>query len=341
MKLNGLLFIIIVTSSCYGQVPDTAETCKLHISANGETGIVTYYGALNQRSVPFSSNNRPSSQLGLFGQYKAFLISVHYAHLQFGEANNNYQKAGNFKATGNAIGIDLSYHSFYKKRVSVELGAGIEKLLFNLSEDLQDEQGEPFYYWSDGTIRNMPQTFTNLFIAKQVTRDYKYSTDEGNFKSLLASLSADLNLRISRRLAANFRSTLFLPLQGKLDNIKSPSAAFLFFNRVGVTSYFGKAPRQTENPRYKDVDFQALEMQDTDGDGVKDFKDRCPDTPKGVKVDHQGCLIDSDGDGIPDIYDKEPHTKKRMLTDKDGIGQAPSKEIIDGKDDGNNDEKDE
>ncbi|GAC1624441.1 MAG: hypothetical protein NVS9B10_10470 [Nevskia sp.] len=31
---------------------------------------------------------------------------------------------------------------------------------------------------------------------------------------------------------------------------------------------------------------------DSDGDGVPDAKDRCPDTPKGLKVDASGCIIE-------------------------------------------------
>jgi len=33
------------------------------------------------------------------------------------------------------------------------------------------------------------------------------------------------------------------------------------------------------------------EEKDSDGDGVPDSKDECPDTPKGAKVDERGCWI--------------------------------------------------
>lgn len=58
--------------------------------------------------------------------------------------------------------------------------------------------------------------------------------------------------------------------------------------------------------------------QDSDGDGVPDDRDKCPDTPKGVKVDAQGCPLDSDGDGVPDYKDKCPDTPKGTPVNADG-----------------------
>jgi len=57
---------------------------------------------------------------------------------------------------------------------------------------------------------------------------------------------------------------------------------------------------------------------DTDGDGVPDYKDKCPDTPKGQKVDENGCLLDTDGDGVPDYKDKCPDTPKGQKVDENG-----------------------
>jgi outer membrane protein OmpA-like peptidoglycan-associated protein len=50
--------------------------------------------------------------------------------------------------------------------------------------------------------------------------------------------------------------------------------------------------------------------QDTDGDGVSDIMDKCPQTAQKVRglVDKHGCPLDSDGDGVPDYEDKCPKT---------------------------------
>ena len=59
-------------------------------------------------------------------------------------------------------------------------------------------------------------------------------------------------------------------------------------------------------------------LRDSDGDGVPDHKDECPDTPKGVEVDEKGCPLDTDGDGVPDYLDECPDTPKGVEVDEHG-----------------------
>lgn len=48
------------------------------------------------------------------------------------------------------------------------------------------------------------------------------------------------------------------------------------------------------------------EVEDSDGDGVYDYRDKCPGTPPGRRVNADGCEIDRDGDGIADDQDRCP-----------------------------------
>jgi OOP family OmpA-OmpF porin len=45
---------------------------------------------------------------------------------------------------------------------------------------------------------------------------------------------------------------------------------------------------------------------DTDGDGVLDTTDNCPDTEQGKQVDAAGCPVDPDGDGVVGVTDLCP-----------------------------------
>ncbi len=64
--------------------------------------------------------------------------------------------------------------------------------------------------------------------------------------------------------------------------------------------------------------FGGQPAADSDGDGVKDRRDKCPDTPRGAVVDAMGCPLDGDKDGVPDGIDKCPDTKPGMAVDASG-----------------------
>ncbi len=60
------------------------------------------------------------------------------------------------------------------------------------------------------------------------------------------------------------------------------------------------------------------QFKDSDGDGVLDRKDKCPNTPQGVQVYSDGCPIDLDQDGVPDYLDKCPNTPPGQPVDANG-----------------------
>jgi len=82
---------------------------------------------------------------------------------------------------------------------------------------------------------------------------------------------------------------------------------------------------------------KAARPLDTDGDGVPDDRDKCPDTPGGVRVDSRGCPLDNDGDGVYDYLDQCPDTPSGVKVDPvgcpldtdadgvyDGLDQCPA-----------------
>ncbi|GAB1264497.1 OmpA family protein [Aurantivibrio infirmus] len=57
---------------------------------------------------------------------------------------------------------------------------------------------------------------------------------------------------------------------------------------------------------------------DSDGDGVFDSADRCPNTPSGRQVDSTGCELDSDNDGVVNSADNCPDTSAGAKVDERG-----------------------
>ena len=65
------------------------------------------------------------------------------------------------------------------------------------------------------------------------------------------------------------------------------------------------------SPREYHLVFTLVRIRDSDGDGVKESLDQCPDTPSTETADETGCSPsqrDSDGDGVNDDIDQCPNS---------------------------------
>lgn len=134
-----------------------------------------------------------------------------------------------------------------------------------------------------------------------------------------------LNLQIQtlQEQVRNFKSSNISPeLYVSCDWALSNAVAQMFVDPAtlrdsdgdGVPDYLDECPN---TPKGVKVDKRGCPL-DSDGDGVPDYMDECPDTPKGVVVDEKGCPLDSDGDGVPDYLDECPGTPKGVSVDEKG-----------------------
>jgi OOP family OmpA-OmpF porin len=109
------------------------------------------------------------------------------------------------------------------------------------------------------------------------------------------------------------------------DSIDSSQSMADFVERVFLVKcldsdgdgVYDPADQCPNTPKGVPVDSRGCPF-DSDGDGVYDYLDQCPNTPKGVKVDAKGCPLDTDGDGVYDYLDKCPGTPRGALVDTRG-----------------------
>ena len=154
--------------------------------------------------------------------------------------------------------------------------------------------------------------------------DHKLAADQ-NPTSL--EFAAGARLRLSSAIGLRFeaRDVLAIPK----GNIESASHNNVILG-AGLTFGFGGKTKDSDGdgvPDNKDkcpnttagcvVDVTGCPT-DVDGDGVCDGLDKCPNTPKGAKVDAHGCPIDSDGDGVYDGLDQCPNTPAGCKVDEKG-----------------------
>ena len=93
------------------------------------------------------------------------------------------------------------------------------------------------------------------------------------------------------------------------------------------TKHYKQKAKKLKKPSKEPKEYIPVATEDGDGDGVPNYYDHCPDTPKGQTVTTFGCPPDRDEDGFPDDVDpcpdewgsKENKGCPPMDRDKDGI----------------------
>jgi outer membrane protein OmpA-like peptidoglycan-associated protein len=115
---------------------------------------------------------------------------------------------------------------------------------------------------------------------------------------------------------------LFIRGDGVLSRNRSepPTGAAVNFTNLGVS--IGLSYMLGSKP-----------IPDSDGDGILENRDRCPDTPPGAQVDGTGCPSDSDADGVPDGVDRCANTAPGASVNASGCTQdSDGDNIADGLD---------
>ena len=268
---------------------------------------------------------------------KSFTVSSNMFYGKLSGNENGYRQNRNFETNMVLAGVVAEYNfaGLYKKKLPVLnpfINAGVYYgSYWNVSTDLMLNDGQEYFYWDNGEIRDREQTFTeDDRDALSLSRDYEYETSlkEGTLHTFNVSAGFGLDLHISRAVTFRLMSRYFFSTNDNVDGFSSGDAKGLndgfFYNSLGLVfnaMAFSKN-RKDEEPNYKylfDVSqLGSVENEDRDGDGVKDLKDRCAATPNGIEVDKEGCPLDKDVDGIPDYRDKNPNSDKGEIVDQQG-----------------------
>ncbi len=193
-----------------------------------------------------------------------------------------------FGGIGNITGKDTSkIPNEYKTKLSF-VGAGLTYS----------------YYISDVFVPQLFVGVSNVWYDPKSSSGQRLpspNSNNGNLNDLNFNVEGGVQILLTKDLSMNLNAGYSIQPNDNLDGFYTPGSHhdLFFVGAFGISySFFGE--------------------EDSDGDGVIDSKDECPNTPANVKVDEFGCPLDSDRDGVPDYLDKCPNTQIGIPVSKDG-----------------------
>lgn len=322
-------------------------------------GLLNYFGDIK--------NNYYSPTIGTLG-YKinlsTYIDNKHVFKADFffmgGKINGNERSFSNpmdnfnFETSIYNFGFDINYdfdHLYKKKdrRIHPFISIGFSTMLFNSKTDssgtywdpdLKEEISSKYYYWTDGTIRNMSETAPDIDISRIMKRDFTYETPLrkydwglGNYPeyAFVIPFSFGIDMMLSDRLMIRIGNSFCYTFSDVIDHVSSKNTSTTgkigkkgndMFNYTYVTFHldlFSSAKTLKIDRLFRDMEFDPMLFGDEDNDGFLDGWDECPGTPLGVTTDSSGCPVDSDNDGYYDYLDKEPFSTPGAYVDKNGV----------------------
>ncbi|MCB0410128.1 MAG: SPOR domain-containing protein [Flavobacteriales bacterium] len=348
----GLVFSFInLQGQDNDSIPKKKETPKQNFyspSVGLGVGMFKFYGDILQAGRGNALISNIGYDLHIKQQLNSFLTAKFY--VLFGSLSSNERSADrnlNFKSKITTGGFALMYnfdHILPKERViNPFISLGIESVEFHSKTDLYDEYGNKYNYWSDGSIRNLPENDVNAMDAIIIQRDYTYETDlrEMNFdnkgkypeRTFAIPVGIGAQMHLTKNIDFTVGTTMHFTFSDLIDNVTSDSegerigtlkanssADKFLMSSIAISYNFQNHKNDTKVKDFDEfIDYLAYDNEDEDGDGVIDFIDECPWTPPGVEVDEKGCPLDKDGDFVPNYKDDELESRPDVPVSQQGV----------------------
>ncbi len=325
--------------------PTLGDVFKPKISLG--VGMLSFHGDLYASHYQAPWTARVGYDLNISQRLsRSFQINfnVLFGKLGANEWLDNRQQ--NFQSEIRSGGISILYDfgNFIpdKYRIRPWISAGVNSFEFLSKTDMYDKNGNKYFYWSDGSIKNIDEHAANAPTAINLVRDYTYETDIrelnkdgfGKYQERAWAFPVGFGaiMKITDRFDLKMGMQYYFTTTDYIDGITNNSLG----TRSGTkqkdnfvyTSFalqydlvFKKkgAIDTLPNGYFDGIDWLAIDNGDYDEDGVKDWDDKCHGTPKSVKVNELGCPLDDDKDGIPNYSDEELTTPESMAVNMKGV----------------------
>jgi len=320
----------------------TAQAMKPKVSLGA--GRLGFYGDLYSKNFQSPLTARWGFDLNLSQRLSRYLqLNFNVMFGKLGANERSLYRNSNFISEIRAGGVNLMYDfgNFIPDKYIIRpyFTVGISGFEYLSKTDLKDANGNTYHYWSDGSIKNMPEEAVGSQYAVDLKRDYVYETDvrESNVslfgkypeRSFATVYGAGIVMKVTERVDLKFNFQMYITGTDYIDGLTKQnggnkhrdkftySSISLQYDLIAKPLKIKKKKKATVDP--STIDWLALDKSDYDKDGVNDMADNCQGTPKDVKVNSDGCPEDTDSDGIEDFRDDEINTPKGMTVDAKGV----------------------
>jgi hypothetical protein len=230
------------TAPAQNPAADTAKKTGPLPSVMGGIGVLYFNGNINRTSsvTPFSTvragysfaiEERPVSFLGI-------QLDGMIGKLATSKRSNNPDSNFNFQMNvfQGELTINLHFDGLILKKDAVIapfIYTGISYMSYSNYADQKDANGNPYYYWTDGSIRNEPQNAQDVITAKIVQRDYTYETFLNSGSSINIPIGIGAKFRITENIAMNVQAANYYLFSnpGSLEgykNVGTKSDSYLY-----------------------------------------------------------------------------------------------------------------
>jgi hypothetical protein len=327
------------------ELPSLGEVFKPKISFG--LGMLSFHGDLYAKNYQAPWTGRIGYDLNISQRLNKSLqlnFNILFGKLGANEWVENRQE--NFQSEIRSGGLNLMYDfgNFISEncRIRPWVSVGVNSFEFLSKTDQYDSYGNRYYYWNDGSIKNIAEGAPTASLAVNINRDYVYETDIrelnkdgfGKYQERAFSfpVGAGALMKITDRVDFKIGFQYYFTTTDYIDGITNKSLDLRSGNKQKdnfvYTSFslqydlvLNKKSKNDTLPKdyFDNVDWLAISNGDYDEDGVKDCDDKCHSTPKGVKVDAFGCPFDDDIDGVPNHTDDELASPAGVAVDIKGV----------------------
>lgn len=237
----------------------------LHFNGDIGKGVgVTAYSTI-RAGFNLTVEERPLPYLGIS-------LTGLYGKLSASERSLDTTRNLNFESKIMQGDLWLTFHfagSIFKYDAPVDpfIYSGVSFLSFSPYTDRKDANGNPYYYWTDGTIRNQPENSSDILTAKVINRDYTYETslDSGKYTKHTFSIpvGAGIKLRVTDNFFVNLQTTYYLTFSPNIDNYSLTGKNNRYiYSSITLEYQFRKKEADPDAAKFAGVDFSAL-IKDT------------------------------------------------------------------------------